>query len=53
MSYPNLLAEIERFGQALRNAKERGKKKNIKKKLKALNGKKEQYEMAYYGKILD
>ena len=52
MSYPNLLAEIERLNQTLKNTKERGKRKSIKRKLKALNDKKERYEMAYYGKVL-
>ncbi len=52
MSCPNLMAEIEMLRQALRNTKERGKRKSIKKKLKALNEKKERYEIAYYGKVL-
>ena len=52
MSYPSTLAEIERLGQALRNAKERGKKKRIKAKIKALTKEKERYEIAYFGKAL-
>ena len=52
MSYPNLMAEIERLRQTLRNTKEWGKKKRIKSKIKALTKEKEQYEIAYYGKVL-
>ena len=52
MSYPSLLAEIERLRQALRNTKEWGKKKRIKAKIKALTKEKERYEIAYYGKVL-
>ena len=36
MSYPNLMAEIERLRQALRNTKKWGKRKRIKAKIKAL-----------------
>ena len=52
MSYPNLLAEIERLGQLKKNTKERGKKKRIKAKIKALTKEKERYEIAYFGKAL-
>lgn len=52
MSYPNLMAEIERLRQALRNTKERGKRKRIKSKLRKLNEEKEKYEIAYCGKVL-
>ena len=52
MSYPNLMAEIERLRQQLRNTKERGKRKRIKSRLRKLNEEKEQYEIAYYVKVL-
>ena len=52
MSYPNLMAEIERLRQQLRNTKERGKRKRIKSKLRKLNEEKDRYEIAYYGKVL-
>lgn len=52
MSYPNMMAEIERLRQALRNTKERGKRKRIKSKLRKLNEEKERYEIAYFGKVL-
>ena len=52
MSYPSLLAEIERLRQQLRNTKERGKRKRIKSKLRNLNEEKERYEIAYFGKVL-
>lgn len=53
MSYPNLMAELERLRQQLRNTKERGKRKRIRSKLRKLNEEKERYEIAYYGKALD
>lgn len=52
MSYPSVLAELERLRQLKTNTKERGKKKRIKAKIKALTKEKEQYEIAYYGKVL-
>ena len=52
MSYPSIMAELERLRQLKKNTKERGKKKRIKAKIKALVKKKEQYEIAYYGKVL-
>lgn len=52
MSYPNLMAEIERLRQALRNTKERGKRKRIRSKLRKFNEEKERYEIAYFGKVL-
>lgn len=52
MSYPNMMAEIERLRQALRNTKERGKRKRIRSKLRKLNEEKERYEIAYFGKVL-
>lgn len=52
MSYPSLLAELERLRQALRNTKQWGKKKRIRAKIRKLNEEKEQYEIAYYGKVL-
>ena len=53
MSYPSVLAELERLKQLKKNTKERGKKKRIKAKIKALAKEKEQYELVYYGKVLD
>ena len=52
MSYPNLMAEIERLRQALRNTKKWGKRKRIKAKIKALVNEKEKYELVYFGKVL-
>ena len=52
MSYPNLMAEIERLRQALRNTKKWGKRKRIKAKIKALTKEKERYETVYFGKVL-
>ena len=53
MNYPSLLAEIERLRQQLRNTKEWGKRKKIKNKIRTLNKAREQYEISYYGKVLD
>ena len=52
MSYPNLMAEIERLRQALRNTKKWGKRKRIKAKIKALTKEKKRYETVYFGKVL-
>ena len=52
MSYPNLLAELERLRQLKANTKEWGKKKRIRSKLRKLNEEKERYEIAYFGKVL-
>ena len=52
MSYPSLLAEIERLRQALENTKERCKRKRIKAKIRRLTEEKERYETVYFGKAL-
>jgi len=52
MSYPSVMAELERLRQALRNTKKWGKRKRIRSKLRKLNEEKERYEIAYFGKVL-
>ena len=52
MSYPSVMAELERLRQLKKNTKEWGKRKKIKSKIKKLNEEKERYEIAYYGKVL-
>ena len=52
MSYPSVMAELERLKQLKKNTKERGKKKRIKAKIKALVKEKEKYELVYFGKVL-
>ena len=52
MSYPSVMAELERLRQLKKNTKEWGKKKRIKAKIKALTKEKERYEIVYYGKVL-
>ena len=52
MSYPSVMAELERLRQLKASTKERGKKKRIKAKIKAMVKEKEQYELVYYGKVL-
>ena len=52
MSYPSIMAELERLRQLRKNTKEWGKKKRIKAKIKALTKEKERHEIVYYGKVL-
>ncbi len=52
MSYPSLMAELERLRQTLRNTKQWGKKKRIRAKIRKLNAEKERYEISYFGKVL-
>lgn len=52
MSYPSVMAELERLRQTLRNTKEWGKRKKIKSKIRKLNLEKERYEISYFGKVL-
>lgn len=52
MSYPSIMAELERLRQLRKNTKEWGKRKRIKAKIKALVKEKERYELVYYGKVL-
>ena len=52
MSYPSVMAELERLRQLKKNTREWGKKRRIKAKIKALTKEKERYETVYFGKVL-